>query len=84
MFDCKDVTQLISQSMDISLPIGKRIAVRIHLLTCIFCTRYKRQLHLIRETLRRLSAAEDHPEGPTVEKLSAEAQDRIKKSLRDP
>lgn len=81
MLSCKDTTQLISQSMDASLPVGKRIAVRIHLLVCIFCSRYKRQLHLIRATLRLLSAADDHPEGLASEKLSAEARDRIKKSL---
>ncbi len=84
MLSCKDATQLISQSMDASLPMGKRMWVRIHLLTCIFCTRYERQLHLIRETLRRLSAMEDHPEGTAGEKLSTEARDRIKQSLRNP
>lgn len=84
MLACRDVTQLISRSMDTSLPIGKRIGVRIHLLMCKFCARYERQLLLIRETLRRLVSAEDQPEGPDVEKLSEEARDRIKKSLRNP
>ena len=84
MLSCKDVTQLISQSMDTSLPIGKRLGVRLHLLTCRFCARYERQLRLIRETLRRLSAIEDRPEGPVVENLSADARDRIRKSLQNP
>jgi hypothetical protein len=84
MLSCKDATRLISQSMDASLPITKRISVRIHLLTCIFCTRYEQQLRLIRETLRRISATEDHPEWPAGENLSPEARDRIKKSLRNP
>jgi hypothetical protein len=84
MLSCKDATQLISQSMDTSLPIAKRIGVRIHLLTCIFCTRYERQLRLIRETLRRLAATEEPPETPDGETLSAEARDRIKISLRNP
>ena len=52
MLSCKDVTQLISESMDRSLPLGKRIGVRIHLLMCLFCARYERQLLLIRETTR--------------------------------
>lgn len=84
MLSCKDATRLISQSMDASLPVTKRIGVRIHLLICIYCTRYEKQLRLIRETLRRLSAAEDHPERPAGEILSPEARDRIKKSLRNP
>jgi hypothetical protein len=84
MLSCKDVTHLISQSMDASLPIGKRVGVRLHLLICIFCRRYERQLRMIRETLRLVSAAEDHPAEPAGEILSAEARDRIKKSLLNP
>jgi hypothetical protein len=82
MLVCRDVTRLISESMDTSLPIGKRIGVRIHLLMCKFCARYERQLLLIRETLRRLVAAEDQPEGPAGVTLSEEARERIRKSLR--
>jgi hypothetical protein len=82
MLNCKDVTQLISQSMDTSLPIGKRIGVRFHLLMCRFCARYERQLLLIRETVRHVVAAEDTPEDPSGEILSEEARERIKRSLR--
>jgi hypothetical protein len=84
MLACKDVTELISRSMDTSLPIGERIGVRIHLLMCKFCTRYERQLLLIRETLRRLVSAEGHDEEVGEGKLSEEARERIKKSLRNP
>jgi hypothetical protein len=45
---------------------------------------YKRQLLQIRETMRRLAAEEDLPEGAAAEKPSAEARDRIEKSLRNP
>lgn len=82
MRNCKDVTQLISESMDTSLPIGKRIGVRIHLLMCRFCARYERQLLLIRDTVRHLVAAEDKPEDPSGEILSEETRERIKRSLR--
>ncbi|MBE0604998.1 MAG: zf-HC2 domain-containing protein [Deltaproteobacteria bacterium] len=77
MLSCKDVTRLLSESMDRSLPLGKRVGVRFHLLICRFCARYERQLLLIRETVRRLAAAEEIP----GETLSAEARERIRKSL---
>ena len=80
MLSCKDVTRLISESMDHSLPIGKRIGVRLHLLMCKFCSRYERQLLLIRETVRRIVATEEKP----GETLSEEAKERIRKSLRNP
>jgi len=84
MLSCRDVTQLISRSMDTSLPVGKRIGVRIHLLMCRFCARYERQLHLIRETLRQIVAAEGTPEGPSGAPLSEEARERIRVALRSP
>ncbi|GAB4369244.1 MAG: hypothetical protein Kow00128_15310 [Deltaproteobacteria bacterium] len=68
--------------MDSSLPIGKRIRVRIHLLTCRFCAIYERQLLLIRKRLRGFAVTEDPPEEPAGETLSQEARERIKESLR--
>jgi hypothetical protein len=82
MLSCRDVTQLISRSMDASLPVGKRIGVRIHILICRFCARYERQLLLIRETVRRLATAEDTDDSPTAEALSEEARERIRAALR--
>jgi len=84
MLSCKDVTQLISESMDRPLPLRKRIGMRLHLLMCKFCSRYERQLLLIRETVRRLVATEDRPEGVPGGLLSEETKVRIRKSLRNP
>jgi hypothetical protein len=84
MLSCKDVTKLLSESMDASLPIGKRIGVRLHLLICRFCARYERQLLLIRDTVRRLVGAEEIPGEPPWETLSEEAKARIRNSLRNP
>lgn len=81
MLSCRDATRLISESMDRTLPVGKRIGVRLHLLLCRFCARYERQLLLIRDTLRRIAAAEGEPAGMVPETLSAEARERIRKSL---
>lgn len=81
MLSCKDVTRLISESMDRSLPAGKRFGVRMHLLICRFCARYRRQLLLIRDAARRIASAEGaFPEGA----LSAEARERIRRSLQHP
>ena len=84
MLSCKDVTRLISESMDHSLPFGKRVGVRLHLLICKFCARYERQLLLIRETVRRLVTTEVGPGESSGESLSAEAWERIRKTLASP
>ena len=84
MLSCKDVTRLLSESMDHSLPLGKRVGVRLHLLICKFCARYERQLLLIRETMRRLAATDDACGSLTGESLSEEAKERIRISLATP
>ena len=84
MLSCKDVTQLLSESMDHSLPLVKRIGVRLHLLMCRFCARYERQLLLIRETVRQIVGAEDRHGEPPRDTLSREAKERIRDSLRNP
>jgi hypothetical protein len=84
MLSCKDVTRLLSESMDATLPVGKRVGVRLHLLICKLCRRYERQLLLIRETARRLAAIEDPPVLSAGELLSAEARERIRRSLTNP
>jgi hypothetical protein len=84
MLSCKDVTKLLSESMDHSLPLGKRIGVRLHLIICKWCARYERQLLLIRETARRLAATLDAPGETFGDTLSEEARERIRKSIGKP
>jgi len=78
MLSCKDVTRLLSESMDGSLPFGKRVGVRLHLLICAFCARYRRQLLLLRETARHLVA---EPEIPGGFGLSPEVKEHIRRTL---
>jgi hypothetical protein len=70
--------------MDRSLPLGKRIGVRLHLLICKFCARYERQLLQIRETVRRLVGTEEATGGTLGEPLSEGARARIRRSLLRP
>jgi len=81
MLTCKDVTRLISDSMDRSLPLGKRIGVRLHLMICRFCARYERQLLLIRDTVRRIADPPDPPGALPPDTLSPEARERILGSI---
>ena len=82
MLTCKDVTRLVSESMDRSLPLGKRIGVRLHLLICKFCARYERQLLLIRDTVRHLAATVEAPGGAFGDTLSEEARARIREAMK--
>lgn len=80
MLNCRQATRLISQSMDATLPWHRRLAMRFHLLYCVWCRRYSAQLQLVRKAARELSSealpSEEH-------KLSSEAKDHIRARLQD-
>jgi hypothetical protein len=79
MFNCREVTRLVSESLDRKLPLSERIGVRIHLLMCKLCPEARRQMLLLREAAR-LFTLESGGVGLDAS-LSPEARDRIKRSL---
>jgi predicted anti-sigma-YlaC factor YlaD len=81
MLNCKEVSELVSRSLDEELPLGKRVGVRMHLLMCKFCTRYKKQMVLLRELARRYEEKSTEEMIPTLPSLQGEARKRIKDLL---
>lgn len=80
MFCCKDVSQKVSESMDRKLPLHHRMFIRIHLMMCKYCSRFRRHLLLLREMSgfdKIVDASTEFSAG-----LSLEAQKRIKGSLK--
>ncbi len=80
MFRCNDVSQKVSQSLNASLPFHHRMAIRMHLLMCRYCSRFRRQLIMLRKMSRLM---DDEPStDETSATLSNETKERIKKALR--
>ena len=52
MFNCKDVSQRVSESMDRSLPLYQRILIKMHLMMCKYCSRFQNQLLILRHACR--------------------------------
>jgi hypothetical protein len=80
---CHDVADLIARGMDTDLPSSERFAVRLHLLYCRFCRRFKRQLTWLRTMFHeagRRAEADDF--APPLE-LSEQARERIRSTLSD-
>ena len=75
MFKCKEVSRVVSDSLDRKLPLHHRVMIRIHLAMCKYCARFKRQILLIREACRRPEALPEAPDSAAV--LSQEARQRI-------
>ncbi len=80
MFSCRDMTRLISQAQDDTLPGFVRGKMRLHFLTCAVCRRYEEQLGFLRGALHRLSESADViPAQP----LPLQARARMKQILRE-
>lgn len=83
MLRCREISKLVSESMDRDLPVRTRIGLRMHLAMCRMCSGFARQMRLIRRAVReapeRIAPDESTPEA----KLPEEARDRIKAALRN-
>jgi hypothetical protein len=75
---CKDASRLQSQSQDRTLRLAERLALRLHLLVCDNCRRFKRQLELIRQACQRIGEVEDVR---ADQALTPEAKKRILEKL---
>ncbi len=81
MLRCREITELVSQSLEHELPWRKRVELRMHLLMCRLCHGFARSVKLLRRAVRehpdRLQPDEESGVG-----LSEEARRRIIASLR--
>jgi len=79
MFHCKEVTRKVSESMDRRLPLGQRLLLRLHFTMCKYCSRFYRQMQIIRNATR----AEDFPSDTigAENSLSSDAKSRIKRAI---
>ena len=78
---CVEIVHLVSQSLDRDLPLGERLAVRIHMLYCTACCRFRRQMRILREALRRYTERAELGEVVFPSSLSPDARRRIKRAL---
>lgn len=74
---CKVISQKISDSMEAKLSFSDRLKVKVHLMGCKFCERYRKQLLALRGML------ENYTEKDADRKLSKESKERIKRRLKD-
>ena len=78
MPSCQDVTHLQSRALDESLTLRVRIGLKCHLLYCVWCRRYGRQLRFLRQAF---TSDGERLAGGVVRKLSPEARQQIKEFL---
>lgn len=79
MFNCKEVSRRVSESMDRNLPLYQRMLIRMHLMMCKYCTRFRRQVMILREFCRSRHLDEHVLDSAAT--LSPDARERIRKAL---
>jgi hypothetical protein len=81
MLSCEEITRLVSESLDRKLPLGKRLAVRMHYLFCKACPQFERQVRFMRDALRQFQSRVESVESFFTTPLSPEARERMKGAL---
>ena len=81
MYNCKEVTQMVSESLDRKLPLHQRMGMRFHLSMCRFCSRFRKQLLILRKAMRVQDSYVEDAKHPLT--LNTKTKERIKRSLAD-
>lgn len=82
MLNCKEVSKLVSESLDRKLSMWQRMNLWMHLGMCGFCSRFRKDMiHLHEETQQHAVEIEQDSADADV-KLSDDSRDRMKRLLQ--
>jgi hypothetical protein len=87
MKTCREVYEEASDLLDDQLPLLSRLEIRMHLILCVHCRRYVRQLRLLTSSLAmrgRVSKAPADFVERVIERLKQEPQHPAREDKADP
>jgi hypothetical protein len=80
---CKEVSRLISDSLERPLSTREKLGVKIHLWGCDLCKRYRDQLIMLQKVFEKYSISFNSEDLLGGTKLRPEAKDKIRKLLHE-
>ena len=80
--DCKEVAELSSYSLDETLPLKKRVGLKLHIMMCKFCRRNYEQMYLIQKLIGIMLRSDNASETEFDSHLSEESRQRISNLLK--
>jgi len=79
MKNCKEISELVSRSLDESLPVWKQMQIKMHLAMCRGCRRFSQQLKFLHQAVQNMSKSDACVE--RRQKLSQAGRERIRKIM---
>ena len=81
MMSCKQVSRLLSESMERTLLLWERVSLWFHLSMCKLCRGFSKDLRLLREAARRHAEDVESDAIDSDAALSTESRERMKRAL---
>jgi len=81
MRTCKEVSILISESLDRRLPLWQRVSLWMHVSLCRFCRRFRKDLLHIHQQFQQDKDMYEDEMDMSNERLTDQVRDRIKSLL---
>ncbi len=81
MMSCKEVSRLLSESMERKLSFWERIGLWFHLSMCKLCKGFSKDLQQLREAARRHAQHVESDATDLDAALSSESRERMKRAL---
>ena len=81
MLNCKEVSRLVSQSLDRKLPLRQRVGVWFHLSMCRLCWGFRKELLVLRKAAGRQAEEFEKETSVADTALSKKAHERIQRAL---
>ena len=83
MLRCREVSTLVSESMEQRLPLRRRMELKMHLLLCRLCAGFARQARLLRQVAQKSQEHLESDKSTSQATLTPDARNRIKSALQD-
>jgi hypothetical protein len=58
MLSCREVTRLVSDSLERNLGLRERMSLKMHLTMCSACSQFEQQMHMVRSALKTFATTD--------------------------
>jgi hypothetical protein len=81
MYSCKQVSQIVSESLDKKLTLWTRIQLRMHLAMCGVCSRFRKTMIRVDREVKQLAVEIETDNHQDSARLSEATRNRLQREL---